>query len=425
LSAVANPPAAKPGIRDVLTQPRMVVILLLGAASGLPNAMSESTLQAWGTTLGFTNTQIGDLMYGALPYLLKPLWAPLMDRYTLPWLGRRRGWISLTQILLAFAIALMAFVGRETPLTTIGAVVLLIVFLSASQDIVINAYTTDVTRPPERGVAAVATNLGYRAAAWGGLAIALIVADHVGWREAFFAVAALMLACVFVTTRSPEPDDPRGSVIPSFRDSVVIPLRELFGAPGVVALVVLIICYKIGDAFAVKFFTAFLLHVGFTLTEIGVAVKFLLVTGTIVGAALGGIWMIKLGLRRAMLLFAVVQALTNLGYLLLQHTGKNYAVMIGAVGLDALASGMGNIASTALIMAMCDKRFTAFQYALLSVFALLPRYTLSRPAGLLADYGWNEYYLVSFALAIPGVILVWVMRERIEAFDLSNTGVKG
>jgi PAT family beta-lactamase induction signal transducer AmpG len=424
MGEAATPTNSKPGLREVLAQPRMIVILLLGAASGLPNAMSESTLQAWGTTLGFTNSQIGDLMYGALPYLLKPIWAPFMDRFTLPWLGRRRGWIAFTQILLCAAIAAMAFVGRETPLATIGLVVLLIAFLSASQDIVINAYTTDVTRPAERGVAAVATNLGYRAAAWGGLAIALVVADQIGWREAFFAVAALMLAFVFVTTRSPEPEDPRGTVIPSFRDSVVIPLRELFGAPGVIALVILIVCYKIGDAFAVKFFTAFLLHVGFTLTEIGLAVKFLLVTGTIVGAALGGIWMIKLGLRHAMLLFALVQALTNLGYLLLEHTGKNYAVMIGAVGLDALASGMGNIASTALIMAMCDKRFTAFQYALLSVFAMLPRYTLSKPAGILADYGWNEYYLVSFALAIPGVVLVWVMRERIGSFDNMNLGGK-
>ncbi len=407
----------------MLAQPRMVVILLLGAASGLPNPLSESILQAWGTRMGFSNTEIGDLMYGALPYLLKPLWAPLMDRYTLTWLGRRRGWMALCQILLAVAIGAMAFLSKQTPLTVIAAVVLLIVFLSASQDIVINAYTTDVARPEERGVAAVATNLGYRAASWGALALALVIAGNVGWKQAFLAISAIMLVFVVITIRSPEPDDPRGKVLPSFKDSVLIPLRELFGAPGVVALVILIVCYKIGDAFAVKFFTAFLLHVGFTETEIGLAVKFLLVTGSIVGAALGGIWMIKLGLRRAMLIFAVVQALTNLGYLLLEHFGKSYPVMIGAVGLDALASGMGNIASVALIMALCDKRFSAFQFALLSTLALLPRYTLSGPAGRIADnLGWSEYYWISFALAIPGVVLVWVMRKRIEALD--NVGAR-
>ena len=149
-----------------------------------------------------------------------------------------------------------------------------------------------------------------------------------------------------------------------------------------VALIVLIIFYKIGDAFALKFFTAFMINVGFTKTEIGVVVKAVLTTGSILGALLGGIWMIKLGLRRAMLLFAIVQALTNLGYLLLYAIGKNYAVMVGAVALDALASGMGNIASVALMMALCDKRFSAFQYALLSMMALLPRYTLGVPGRL-------------------------------------------
>jgi PAT family beta-lactamase induction signal transducer AmpG len=199
---------------------------------------------------------------------------------------------------------------------------------------------------------------------------------------------------------------------------VVIPLRELFGVPGAVALVMLIIFYKIGDAFAVKFFTAFLLNVGFTKTEVGLVVKAVLVTGSIVGAVLGGLWMVKLGLRRAMLTFAIVQALTNLGYLLLISYGKNYVVMVCAVALDALASGMGNIASVALMMALCDKRFSAFQYALLSVIALLPRYTLGYPAGWIADNGgWDAYYWTSFALALPGIALVWFMRRRIESLD--------
>ncbi len=235
---------------------------------------------------------------------------------------------------------------------------------------------------------------------------------------AFFTLAVAMALLTLGTMWAPEPDDPRGKQLPTLADSVLTPLRELFAVPGMVALVVLIICYKIGDAFALKFFTAFMLHTGFTKTEIGLAVKALLTTGSIIGALLGGIWMIKLRLRRSMLLFAIVQALTNLGYLLLVMTGKNQAVMIGAVGLDALASGMGNIASVALMMAVCDKRFSAFQYALLSVIALLPRYTLGYPAGWIADHGgWAAYYWTSFALAIPGILLVWIMRRRIEELD--------
>jgi len=422
LSAETAAPAS-PRIREVLTQPRMLAILLLGAASGLPNPLSEAVMQAWLTDLGLSNTRIGLLMYVALPYLLKPLWAPLLDRYSLPWLGRRRGWIVFIQLLLAAAIGSLAIFGGAHQITAIALVLLVLVFLSASQDIVIDAYRTDVARPAERGLAAAATNLGYRAFSYGSLAVALIVADNVSWRAAFLTLAVAMGLMTLATLWAPEPDDPRGKSLPTLAESILIPLKELFGAPGTIALIVLIIFYKVGDAFALKFFTAFMINTGFTKTEIGVVVKAVLTTGSIVGALLGGIWMIKLGLRRAMMLFAIVQALTNLGYLLLYALGKNYAVMVGAVALDALASGMGNIASVALMMAMCDKRFSAFQYALLSMMALLPRYTLGWPAGYIADHaGWGGYYWTSFALAIPGIVLVWIMRKRIEALDAPQNG---
>jgi PAT family beta-lactamase induction signal transducer AmpG len=405
----------------VLRQPRMLAILLLGGASGLPNPLSESTMQAWLTDLGISNTRIGLLMYVALPYLLKPLWAPLLDRYSVPWLGRRRGWILTFQLLLAVSIASLATFSGEHQLTGIAVALLLLVFLSASQDVVIDAYRTDVARPAERGLAAAATNLGYRALSYGSLSVALIVADNFGWRAAFLTLAAAMALMALATLWAPEPDDPRGKHLPTLADSVLIPLRELFGTPGMIALVLLIICYKIGDAFALKFFTAFMMHTGFTKTEIGLVVKAVLTTGSIIGAALGGIWMIRLGLRRAMLLFAIVQALTNLGYLLLAMVGKSYAVMVGAVALDALASGMGNIASVALMMALCNRQFSAFQYALLSMVALLPRYTLGGPAGWLADNGgWTVYYWTSFALALPGILLVLLMRRRIDALDATQ-----
>ena len=400
----------------------MLAVLLLGAVSGLPNPLSESILQAWFTDLGFTNTRIGLLMYVALPYLLKPLWAPFMDRFSVPWLGRRRGWISLIQLVMAASIAMLAGFGTQTSLTTIAVVLLFIVFLSASQDIVIDAYRTDISKPPERGIASAASNLGYRATSWGALAVSLILADYFGWRIAFLVLALVTAALVLATAWAPEPEDPRGTKLPTFAESVTIPLRELFGVPGVIALIVLIIFYKIGDAFAVKFFTAFLMNVGFTKTEVGLVVKAVLVTGSIIGAVLGGLWMVKLGLRRAMFTFAIVQAFTNLGYLLLIAFGKSYVVMVGAVALDALASGMGNIASVALMMALCDKRFSAFQYALLSVIALLPRYTLGYPAGWIADNGgWATYYWTSFALAIPGILLVWFLRRRIDSLDDFST----
>lgn len=421
MSAQTEAPA-KPRIIDVVRQPRMLAILLLGAASGLPNPLSESILQAWMASMGISNTKIGLLMYVALPYLLKPLWAPLLDRYTLPWLGRRRGWIATIQLLLAAAIACLGIFGGPHQLTMIAVVLLVVVFLSASQDIVIDAYRTDLARPEERGPASAAANLGYRAFSYGALSVSLIVADHYSWRLAFFTLAAVMALLTIATVWAPEPDDPRGKKLPTLAESVVEPLRELFAVRGMVMIVLLIICYKIGDAFALKFFTAFMVSTGFSLTEIGLAVKAFLTGGSIVGALVGGIWMIKLGLRRSMFTFAILQALTNLGYLVLATFGKNYGVMIGAVCLDALASGMGNIASVALMMAVCDKRFSAFQYALLSMIALMPRYSLGGPAGWIADNGgWVTYYWTSFALALPGILLVWFMRRRIDELDNAQT----
>jgi PAT family beta-lactamase induction signal transducer AmpG len=418
LSAQAIPEPAKPRIRDVLRQPRMLAILLLGAASGLPNPLSESILQTWLHDYGISNTKIGLLMYVGLPYLLKPLWAPLLDRYTPPWLGRRRGWIVLFQVLLAFGIASLAMFSGAHQLTTIAIVLLIVVFLSASQDIVVDAYRTDVARPPERGLAAAATNVGYRAFSYGALSVSLIIADHVSWPAAFLTLGASMLLLAAATLWAPEPDDPRVGRLPTLQESVVVPLRELLAVPGVVALIVLILLYKIGDAFALKFFTNFMIDVGFSKTEIGVFVKAVLTFGSMIGAVIGGIWMIVLGLRRSMLLFACVQALTNLGYLMLAWVGKSYAFGLVAVALDALASGMGNIASVALMMAICDKRFSAFQYALLATFALLPRYALGGPAGYIADHaGWFTYYWTSFLLALPGIAMIWIMRRRIDSYD--------
>jgi PAT family beta-lactamase induction signal transducer AmpG len=195
-------------------------------------------------------------------------------------------------------------------------------------------------------------------------------------------------------------------------------LRELLGTPGALALIALVMLFKLGDAFALKLFTPFMMDIGFTKTEIGLVAKSVLTTSSIVGAILGGIWMVKLGLLRAMLLFGILQTIANLGYYLLSLTGKDFPLMIATVSVDNIAGAMGNIASVALIMALCDVRFSAFQYALLSTIALLPRYALGGPAGWLADYGgWDMYYIVSFVMGLPGLLLVWTLRDRVQALD--------
>ncbi|MGP8034273.1 MAG: AmpG family muropeptide MFS transporter [Steroidobacteraceae bacterium] len=405
------------GLRELLASPKMLAILALGAASGFPNQLTESALQAWLKDSGLTNTAIGVTSYVALPYLLKPLWAPLVDRYPLPFLGRRRGWMLVMQLALAAAIALLAL---QNPVASLGAVTvcaLAIVFCSATQDIAIDAWRTDVSLPSERGPAAAANNLGYRTAAWVAAAFALVVADHFGWRLAFLILAGVMLAFCLASARAPEPAY-RHAPPRTLRESVVAPLRELLDSPSAAILIAVVLLFKIGDAFANKLFTPFMMDVGFSKTEIGLIVKALFTASAVSGSVLGGVLMVRLGLVRSMLIFGVLQAASNLLYCALAVAGKSYPIMVMAVVIEHIAGAMGNIALVALIMALCDVRYSAFQYALLSALALLPRYSLGYPAGWVADHGgWYVYYVTSFALALPGLAMVWVTRARIATLE--------
>lgn len=395
----------------------MLAIMLLAGASGYPNQLTESALQAWLKDAGVSNTTIGLMSYVALPYLLKPIWAPLVDRYPLPLLGRRRGWILFTQIALALSLAALAVQNPALALLPVAVCALLVVFLSATQDIAFDAYRTDVSTPAERGPAAAATNLGYRTCAWVASAVALLAADHFGWRPAYLALAGLMLLFCFATWSAPEPPAIQRSPH-SLRESVVVPLRELFAGKSAAALIAVVLVFKIGDAFANKLFTPFMLDIGFSKTQIALIAKALFTGGALAGAVLGGVLMVRLGLLRSMLIFGVSQAVSNLLYCLLALAGKNLFLMVAAVLIEHVAGAMGNIALVALIMALCDVRYSAFQYALLSAIALLPRYGLGYPAGWVADHaGWPSYYVVSFVIALPGLAIVWWQRARIQELD--------
>jgi MFS transporter, PAT family, beta-lactamase induction signal transducer AmpG len=421
LSVAGVGPAPRSALREVLASPKMLAILALAAASGFPNQITESALQAWLKDAGATNTTIGVMSYVALPYLLKFAWAPFIDRYRPPFLGRRRGWILLMQVALALSIALLALQNPGTSLGAVTVCAVAIVFFSATQDIAIDAYRTDVSLPSERGLAAAAANLGYRTASYLALALALIVADHFGWRPAFLLLAAAMLLFCGATALAPSSHNryqPR-----SLGESLKEPLRELLGSPGALALIGVVLLFKIGDAFANKLFTPFMMDVGFSKTEIGVIIKALFTASSLIGSVLGGMLMVRLGLLRSMLAFGVLQAVSNLLYCLLAVAGKSYPIMGLAVVIEHVAAAMGSIALVALIMGLCDARYSAFQYALLSALALLPRYSLGYPAGWVADHeGWYGYYVVSFAIALPGLAMVWLRRREIDALDRPGPG---
>ncbi|MCU0839524.1 MAG: MFS transporter [Rhodospirillales bacterium] len=401
---------------EVFRSRRIAALLLLGFASGLPLALTGGTLQAWMTVEGVDIRTIGLFSLVGLPYTWKFLWAPLMDRYVPPFLGRRRGWIALTQLALIAAIAGMGGLNPATAPLALAALALFIALASASQDIVFDAYRTDVLPEKERGAGAAVTVLGYRVAMLTSGALALIIADAIGWSETYWLMAGLLLIGVAATLTAPEP---ARQVLPprTLKAAVTEPLREFFGRHGALALLLLIILYKLGDAFAGSLTTAFLIRgAGFTPTDVGAINKGLGLAATILGALFGGMLMVRLRLYRALMIFGILQAVSNLTFLWLAVIGKSYPVMVLAVAFENLAGGMGTAAFVALLMAMCDLRYSATQYALLSALAAIGRVYVGPAAGYLVDAaGWAVFFFITFLAALPGLLLLRGMRRTIDS----------
>lgn len=400
---------------QLLANRRIGIMLPLGFASGLPLALTAGTLQAWLTVVGIDLRTIGIFTLVGLPYTVKFLWAPLMDRITLPWLGRRRGWMLVTQLGVASGLALMALIGPRDRPDLLGILAVLVAFLSASLDIVFDAYRTDVLRPDERGFGAAVWVNGYRFALLLASAGALVLADRVGWQTTYLLLAALMAAGAVTIFASPEPPETRGAPA-SLADAINGPLKELFNRPGVVGLLTLIVLYKIGDAVAASLQTAFLIGgVGFSISDVGY-VKGIGLAATLIGALVGGIAMARLGLVWSLLVFGLLQAVSNLGFMWLAWMGKNYAALMTSVVVENLTGGMGTAAFVALIMSLCDHRYTATQFALLSSLEAFGRVFSGRPsAELVAMVGWIQFFFLSFLVALPGVWLVWTLRARLDA----------
>ena len=280
---------------QILGNKRIALMLPLGFASGLPLALTSGTLQAWLTVAGVDLKTIGIFTLVGLPYSLKFLWAPVMDRITLPWLGRRRGWMLVTQIAVAVGLALMGVIGTESGSRWLGGIAIAVAFMSASLDIVFDAYRTDVLLSAERGFGAAVWVNGYRLALLLASAGAFVLADHIGWRGTYLVLATLMAAGSVTVLLSPNP--PAGGLPPkTLKEAVGLPLRELFARPDIYGLLSLIVLYKVGDAVAGSLQTAFFIGgLGFTAGEVGY-VKGLGIAATLIGALAGGMVMAKTGL---------------------------------------------------------------------------------------------------------------------------------
>lgn len=405
-------------VSNVYTSPRVAPLLVLGFASGLPLALTSGTLQAWATVAGVPLQQIGFLTLVGTAYTLKFLWAPLVDRYAPPLLGRRRGWMLVTQALLGLAIMVMGTLSPSSSLQTLALLAVLVAFLSATQDIVFDAYCTDVLRKEERGAGAAIKVMGYRVAMIVSGGLALIMADQwIGWGNTYVVMGGLMLLCVLATLWAPEPEH-QSQPPRSLGEAVSAPLREFFTRRGALAVLLLIVLYKLGDAFAGALSTTFLIRgAGYTATEVGAVNKVMGMAATVVGALAGGLIMARWSLYRSLMVFGLLQAVSNLGYWLIAVSPKSIWLMAGAVGLENLCGGLGTASFVGLLMALCRQRFSATQFALLSALSAVGRTYLAGPLTppLVEHLGWPGFFLVTVAIALPGLLLLHAMRDRIEA----------
>lgn len=391
------------------------VLPFLGFSSGLPLVLTAATLQAWMTVDGVDLRSIGIFSLIGLPYTLKFLWSPLMDRYVPPLLGRRRGWIVITQIAIMTGIAAMSFNSPVDALWLMGGIALMVAFASASQDIVADAYRTDILQDRERGLGVAVFVTGYRIAMLVGGALALILSDQIGWNNTYHLMAGLMIIGIASVFFGREPD---AEVSPpkSLQEAVWGPMRDFFSRPAAIVMLILIVLYKLCDAYAGTMTTPFLLRgVGFTATDVGTINKGLGLISVIVGAMVGGTLMVRLGLFRSLLIFGILQAVSNLSFILLAWIGKSYGMLIFTVAFENLSGGMGTTSFISLLMVLCNQRYSATQYALLSSLSAMGRIFIAPTSGYVVEgAGWPVFFLITAVSSIPGLLLLWRFRSEIS-----------
>jgi PAT family beta-lactamase induction signal transducer AmpG len=502
---------------------QVVIILFLGFCSGLPLALTGQSLQAWLSVENIDIATIGFFSLVGLPYTFKFLWAPLMDRFDIPFIGRRKGWLVLTQVLIACCLFVMSSVGPMADTKTFAILALLVAFFSASQDIVIDAFRTDYLAPEKRGLGASMVVLGYRLAMILSGGIAFTWADPNGnnwsWSKIYLVMAQVMFVAAVVSmfflpllsapkaiSKTSAKKDILGflalvvSVVVGYQltvrlatpaceklisyifsadnsltadlkkwsdllgtyigilitvplawwsvkkvkfETLVVSLENYFSVKGAVGFLVLIILYKLGDAFAGALTTTFLLKgVGFSSAEVGVVNKVIGIWLTIFGSIFGGLIMIRIGLYRSLMVFSILQLLSNLGFwqvavagkgawghfdlpafnlviVSLKETAQVDNLLLFAVAVENITGGMGTAALVALLTSLCNQKFSATQYALLSSLAAIGRIWVGPLAGVLVStIGWPQFFIFSVFMALPGVLLLYKMKSAVTNLDV-------
>lgn len=397
-------------VRDAILNRRMLICIFLGFSSGLPLFVLIQLIPAWLRTEGVSLAAIGFFALIQFPFNWKFFWAPLLDRYSLPFLGRRRGWMLLTQILLLFAIAGMGWVNPSLSIWMVAYLALVVAFFSATQDIVIDAYRRELLPDIELGLGNTIHVQAYRLSGFVPGSLALILADFMPWNSVFMITAAFMLVGIVMTLCIGEAiNDPQKPQ--TLREAVVLPFQEFFqrkGASAALYILAFMVLYKLGDNMATALATPFYIDLGFSLSQIGSIAKVAGAGAAIVGGLVGGVAMIKLGINRSLWLFGVVQVVTIMGFIWLSEAGSNPWVLGVVVALEYLGVGLGTAAFVAFIARTTNPVFAATQFALFTALAAVPRTFANAVTGVIVEsVGWTQFFMLCTILAIPGMLLLF------------------
>lgn len=407
-------------LKQVFISRRMATILFLGFCSGIPLSLTGGTLQAWMTDEGVDLATIGRFALVGLPYTAKFLWSPFLDSVPPPFWGRRRGWAFLLQMLLVGAIAAMTLVDPKTQLGELSLIALVLAFVSASQDIVVDAFRTEIVSKEELGAGAGVYVMGYRLAMLVSGALALLMADHLPWKTVYLILAGIMglasLATVFA--REPEISATAQQDTRSWNERVTQPFLDFFTRAGAVEILLFVMIYKLSTMMATALTTTFLMNIGFSKTEIGTVSKVFGLIATIVGTLAGGAVMTRIGTKKALWIFGFLQSTAGLSFILISLIGYSPTMLAVVIFVENFLMGMGVAALQGFMMTVCSRQFTATQFALLSSITAVSRVVLVSQAGVLAEkFGWTQYFIFSTLLAIPGLLMLlrydtWLSLER-------------
>lgn len=405
-----------------LKEKRFLFSLLMGFSSGLPFLLTSTTLKYWLKSEGLDLKTIGYAGLIGLPYTLKFLTAPLLDHYTISNLGRRRGWLIVTQLGLIVSLLTLSFIQPNTNILLFCLIAFGVAFFSANQDTLIDAYRRETLSDDELGLGTALYTYGYRIAMLISGGLALILADHINWSHVYQLMSLISLLTLLITLKSEEPKITTKS--PSLYEAVIDPFKDFLKREAALIILLFFILFKVGDNLAGAMLPPFYREMGFSQTTIGIIAKTLSPYVTLIGPAIGGFLVMRLGIFKALWISGIMQSLSTFGFAVLSWVGNNIYLFGSVVIFEDLTASIGSIAFVSYMASLCNKRFTATQYALLSSLTGVPRVLIATPSGAIAEkMGWSNYFTACALAAIPGLLLLLYIRYRYDG-NLAKDPIK-